>query len=184
MIVNDGDRPLLLGWVRLVIECHLKGTVPEAPDLSDYPSCGAFVTIHKNGSLRGCIGYTISQDPLEDTLRDAALSAAFRDPRFPPLQEEELPEIDLEISLLSPPEPVDSPEELELGRHGALLKSGFHAGLFLPQVATEQDWNLEQFMTHLCLKAGLAPDHWKTGEYSLFRFTAAILSEKESSGSL
>ena len=178
MFISKEDRTLMLQWARLVIEDHLQGKRPELPDFSDYPSCGAFVTLHKDGDLRGCIGYTISHDPLEITLRDAALSAAFRDPRFPPVSEDELTAIDLEISLLTPPEKISSPEELELGKHGALLRSGMHSGLFLPQVAVEQGWELGEFMDHLCMKAGLPSDLWRTGSYELYSFTAEILSEK------
>lgn len=178
MYISEVDKSLMIQWVRLVIESRLEIKRAESPDFSDYPSCGAFVTLHKKGKLRGCIGYTISQAPLEQTLKDAALAAAFSDPRFPPLELKELSEIDIEISLLSPPEKVISPYELELGRHGAILKNGFNTGLFLPQVATEQGWNLEQFMDHLCMKAGLSSSHWQTGEYELFRFSAEILTEK------
>ncbi len=179
MTIPDTDKRKMLRWVRQCIECELGSPAPETPDFADYPPCGAFVTLRKNGNLRGCIGYTVSSDPLEITLQDAARSAAFQDPRFPPLQKEELDQIDLEISLLTPPEKIASPEELEMGVHGAMIRSGFSSGLFLPQVAAEQGWNLQQFMTHLCLKAGLPQDYWKAGRYDLFRFTAIILNEKE-----
>ena len=178
MVISKEDRALMIQWVRLVIESRLEMKPAESPDFSDYPSCGAFVTIHKNGKLRGCIGYTVSQAPLEETLKDAALSAAFSDPRFPPLSLDELPQIDIEISLLTPPEKIMSPDELELGKHGAILKSGVNSGLFLPQVATEQRWDLTQFMNHLCIKAGLPSSHWQSEKYELFRFSAEILSEK------
>jgi uncharacterized protein len=182
MTVSEKDRILMLQWARRVMEARLHGTNAEAPDLSAYPSCGVFVTLHKKGNLRGCIGHTVSRDPLEQTLREAALAAAFQDPRFPPVTAEELPGLDLEISLLSPPEEIGSPEELTLGEHGAILQSGFHSGLFLPQVAPEQGWGLEEFMDHLCMKAGLPPSLWREKgekEYRLFRFTALVFSEKE-----
>ena len=177
MTVEDQDKKRMLLWVRQVISRELGGPRPEKPDFSSYPPCGAFVTIHKAGQLRGCIGYTISRDPLETTLKEAALAAAFRDPRFPSLQKEELDQIDLEISLLTPPVEISSPDELEMGVHGALIRSGYNSGLFLPQVATEQGWETDEFMDHLCLKAGLPSTLWKTGEYSLYRFSAIILSE-------
>ncbi len=179
MTVSDRDKRQMLQWVRQVITGALGEEIPPKPDFSSYPPCGAFVTIHKAGQLRGCIGYTIAEDPLETTLEDAARSAAFRDPRFPPLGQEELELIDLEISLLTPPEEIDSPDELEMGVHGALIRAGFHSGLFLPQVATEQGWEREEFMDHLCLKAGLPRNHWRKGEYRLFRFSAIIISEKK-----
>ena len=172
---EEGSR--MLAWARKVIESKLENREAEAPDFSNYPPCGAFVTLHKQGTLRGCIGYTISHEPLEETIRDAALSAAFRDPRFNPVSEEELPEISLEISLLTPPEEISSPEQLELGVHGALIKSAYSTGLFLPQVAPEQGWNKDEFMDNLCLKAGLPRNHWRTGKYKLFRFSALIFSE-------
>lgn len=178
MVISQEDKDLMIQWVRLVLECRLEAGTADSPDFSSYPSCGAFVTLHKNGQLRGCIGYTESHAPLEQTLKDAALAAAFNDPRFPAVTADELSEIDIEISLLSPPEKIQSPEELELGRQGAILKSRFNTGLFLPQVATEQGWNLEQFMDNLCLKAGLPSSHWQTEKYELFRFSAEILTEK------
>ncbi len=179
MTITDEDRKSMLVWARQCIEEHLTGRKPHRPDFSAYPSCGAFVTLHKNGQLRGCIGYTVSSDPLDETLKEAALAAAFQDPRFPPLKQDELEAIDLEISLLTPPEPVGSPEDLEMGTHGGIIRSGYNSGLFLPQVATEQGWGTQEFMDHLCRKAGLPPTYWKTDKYELYRFTAVILSEKD-----
>ena len=179
MTVSDRDRRAMLQWVRQVIAEDLGEPATAKPDFSTYPPCGAFVTIHKAGKLRGCIGYTIAESPLETTLEDAARSAAFHDPRFPSLRREELEMIDLEISLLTPPEEIRTPDQLKMGVHGALIRSGFHSGLFLPQVAPEQGWKREEFMDNLCLKAGLSRNHWRSGEYRLFRFSAIIISEKK-----
>ena len=179
MDITAEDRKSMLVWARQCIEGQLTGNKPNRPDLSAYPSCGAFVTLHKSGELRGCIGYTVSSDPLDETLKEAALAAAFQDPRFPQLKLGELEAIDLEISLLTPPEAVASPGDLEMGTHGGIIKSGYNSGLFLPQVATEQGWGIQEFMDHLCMKAGLPSTYWKTDKYELFRFTAVILSEKD-----
>ena len=173
--LDDQDRKDILDWVYAYLGSLFGEAEPAAPGAIDgLPPCGAFVTLHLNGNLRGCIGSIVSRSPLEETLRDAARSAAFSDPRFPPLTREEWAEIDLEISLLSPMERVDSPEELEMGIHGAMLEAPMGRGLFLPQVATEQGWDRETFMDHLCRKAGLPMDYWKNGSYSLYRFSALV----------
>ncbi|MDA3956057.1 AmmeMemoRadiSam system protein A [Oceanispirochaeta sp.] len=173
--LNTAEQNELIQWIHGVIGSSFAHPEPSAPAfLSEMPRCGVFVTLHLGGALRGCIGYIQSDRPLELTIREAAASAAFNDFRFSPLKEEEWKEIDLEISLLSPMEKASSPDELRMGEHGALLKAPRGQGLFLPQVATEQNWNRETFMNQLCRKAGLSSDFWQTGSYTLFRFTARV----------
>lgn len=140
---------------------------------------GAFVTLHKYGQLRGCIGNMVGRGPFYLTVRDMAIAAA-TDRRFRPVTLEEMKGIDIEISALSPLEKIDNPEVIEMGKHGVIVKNAFTSGVYLPQVATEQGWNREQFMNSLCgQKAGMAPDAWKKGECEIYTFTAEVFGEKE-----
>jgi uncharacterized protein len=163
---------------RKVIESSLNGE-SYTPKLEG--KSGVFVTITKNGKLRGCIGFTRPVE-LSEGLRDAALSA-MRDPRFPPLTEDELNEVVVEVSLLTPPEPVKEPlKEVEIGRHGVLLRKGFRSGLLLPQVAVEQGWDVGEFLDGCCMKAGLAPGEWKDAE--VYRFEGVVFGETEPGGKI
>jgi AmmeMemoRadiSam system protein A len=141
---------------------------------------GAFVTLNKDKELRGCIGNLIGKNPLYLTVRDMAVEAAQSDPRFPPLRLEELKDIDIEISVLSPMRKIDNPDKIRLGIDGVLVRKGFKSGVFLPQVATETGWKRDEFLSNLCShKAGLAPDAWKDKETEILTFTAEVFSEKE-----
>lgn len=141
---------------------------------------GAFVTIHKQGQLRGCIGNIIGQQPLYVTVRDMALAAAAKDPRFNPVSEDELVDIDIEVSVLSKPYQVQDPQEIEMGVHGVIVRQGWNQGVYLPQVATETGWDRETLLSSLCAhKAGLTPDAWKDPETEIKIFTATVFSEKE-----
>ena len=173
--LSVSERQEVLDWVFQCIGASFGRALPEAPAvLSELPRCGVFVTLHLKGRLRGCIGFIEGRAPLDESLKDAAHSAAFSDPRFPPLSEEEWLESDLEISLLSPLEEVESPGDLEMGEHGALIQASYSQGLFLPQVATEQGWDRNTFMDHLCMKAGLPMEYWKSSSFKLYRFTAQV----------
>lgn len=139
---------------------------------------GAFVTIHKNGELRGCIGNIIGQGPLCLTIRDMAIESSTEDPRFSPVTAGELPDIDIEISVLSEMKKIEDPDVIEIGKHGVLVKKGFQSGVYLPQVGAETGWSRDEFMTSLCAhKAGLPPDAWKTGACDIYIFTAHVFSE-------
>ena len=141
---------------------------------------GAFVTLHKDGELRGCIGQIIPTDkPLWEVVRDMAIAACSEDYRFNPVAENELNKLDYEISVLSAPEKIDNWQDIKLGEHGVIIEKGRQSGVFLPQVATETDWSLEEFLSQLCSqKAGLDPDCYKkTGDVKLKVFTAQIFSE-------
>ena len=141
---------------------------------------GAFVTLHKKGQLRGCIGNLVGNQPLYLTVRDMAVEAAVADPRFAPLELSELKDIEIEISALSPLEKIDSVDKIKLGTHGVLVRKGFQSGVFLPQVATETGWSKEEFLSYLCAhKAGLSPDAWKDKTTEIYIFTAEVFSEKE-----
>jgi len=141
---------------------------------------GAFVTLHRRGQLRGCIGNIIGRGPLYLTVRDMAIQASTEDPRFAPVTASELADIDLEVSVLSELEEIDDPEKIEMGKHGVLVRDGFRSGVYLPQVATETGWSKKEFMSSLCSqKAGLPPDAWKTGTCKVYVFTAEVFGEKE-----
>jgi uncharacterized protein len=146
------------------------------PELQDQN--GAFVTLHKRGSLRGCIGIFQCEDPLYITVGSMAKASAYEDPRFPPLDKKELKDIDIEISVLSPLKLIKNVEEIEVGKHGIYIIKKYHRGVLLPQVAVEQGWDRETFLSHTCLKAGLAPDSWK-GDVEIYTFTADIFGEKD-----
>jgi AmmeMemoRadiSam system protein A len=139
---------------------------------------GAFVTLKKKNELRGCIGRIIAEQPLIEVIRDMAIEAAFADPRFDPLSKDEVNDIELEISVLSPLRKISNADEIEVGTHGLLIKKGFYSGLLLPQVATQYHWTRDEFLQHTCRKAGLGPDDWKKGA-QLYVFSAQIFSEKE-----
>lgn len=141
---------------------------------------GAFVTLHKKGRLRGCIGNMVARGPLYLAVRDMAIAAALEDPRFRPLTLDELDDVDIEISALSPMEKIDDHDLIEMGKHGVLIRKGFRSGVYLPQVATETGWDREEFMNSLCEhKAGLPADAWKKGGADIYVFTAEVFGEKE-----
>lgn len=124
---------------------------------------GAFVTLHLDGQLRGCIGYIEGHKSLMEAVVDNGRSAAIADPRFSPVTPAEIPKLDLEISALTPLVEVEAPQDIEIGRHGIFLQAGGQRSVFLPQVATEQGWDLETTLGHLALKAGLGPRGWQEG---------------------
>jgi AmmeMemoRadiSam system protein A len=124
---------------------------------------GAFVTLHEGDHLRGCIGMIEGHLPLVHTVVDNARAAAVDDPRFPPVTPDELSNITIEVSALTPLRAVDGPDGIEVGRHGVLLQKHGRQAVFLPQVATEQGWDLPTTLSHLCRKAGLPADAWREG---------------------
>ena len=141
---------------------------------------GAFVSLHKNGSLRGCIGYIEPIAPLFKSIMDNVESAALRDRRFKPVTAEELAKIKVEISVLSVPRPVASHVDIKIGKHGVILQKGWHRAVYLPQVAPEQGWDVEETLSHLSIKAGLPSDGWrKDAEFSVFE--AIVFKESDAS---
>ncbi len=140
---------------------------------------GVFVTLHEKGDLRGCIGYVEGVKPLQDAVIDNSISAAFSDPRFMPVGTDEVEQLDIEISILTPLEIVEDTKDIEIGKDGLLMKRGYNQGLLLPQVATEQQWNRETFLQHTCMKAGLPTNAWQDDETEIYKFSAIIFGEKE-----
>lgn len=166
------DRQHLLAFARETINAYVTTkAVPPLPTVSPalQEQRGCFVTIKKNGELRGCIGTFISDTPLIQTVREMAISAATRDPRFYPMKQIDIADYQVEISILSPLLRIDSVEEINVGEHGLYIEKGMARGVLLPQVATEHGWDREAFLKQTCLKAGLRPDDWRDGaEISIF----------------
>lgn len=140
---------------------------------------GSFVTLHKKGQLCGCIGNIIGTTPLWETVRNMAIESATSDPRFSAVREDELEQIDIEISVLTHPKRIENIDEFHLGKHGVIIKRGFNQGVFLPQVAKETGWSKEEFLSSLCShKAGLSPDAWKDKTTEIHVFSAQVFREK------
>jgi len=181
MGLKDSEKQELLRVARSTIEHKLDGK--PAPPLEGISSAlrekrGAFVTLHKRGELRGCIGYVETYKSLHQTIREMAEAAAFQDARFPPVTVDELEELDIEISVLSPLRKVADAEEIEVGKHGILIKKGYHQGLLLPQVAVEYGWDRTTFLRQTCRKAGLPPEAWKDPDAEIRIFSAEVFGEK------
>jgi AmmeMemoRadiSam system protein A len=174
---SENEKEFLHRLALEAIEHHLLGQpMPsregETQRLSE--ERGAFVTLKTRGQLRGCIGHTQPIKPLSQTIIDMAQAAAFQDPRFPPLSEKELPDLEIEISALTPFRQIQDIEEIMVGKHGLFIERGFNAGLLLPQVATEYHWNTITFLEHTCQKAGLPKEAWKDSRTNIYVFSAEI----------
>ncbi|MFC1591993.1 AmmeMemoRadiSam system protein A [Thermodesulfobacteriota bacterium] len=171
------EKKILLSIARTTIVSKARGqslpeVTPATPTLNE--NRGAFVSLHRHGNLRGCIGYIQAVKPLYQTIQEMALSAAFRDPRFPPLEEKDLADLDIEISVLTPMREVSDITEIEIGRDGLMIIKEPHSGLLLPQVATEYGWDRETFLSQTCIKAGLPVDAWKDTNTTVLAFSADV----------
>ncbi len=150
---------------------------PEPKDEALLMDRGAFVTLKKGGELRGCIGYVSPSSPLYLTVRDVAAFAAVRDTRFPPVSQTELRDLEYEISALSPMRRVTDVKQIQVGKHGLLVRKGSYEGLLLPQVPVEQHWDRKTFLEETCAKAGLPQGCWQDPDADLFMFTALVFGE-------
>lgn len=175
------ERVRLLQFVREALERDLAGAElpapPPFPRLAETGSC--FVTLKEAGELRGCIGNIEAFEPLGENLLRNAINASQSDPRFPPLEAEELPFILIELSILTPASPIASAEEFRIGQDGIILRLGGRGAVFLPQVAPEQHWDRETTLRYLSHKAGLPEDAWRRPEARLFTFQAEVFGEEE-----
>lgn len=185
MELSTEEKELLLLAARESIKAHFgKASIPKA-DYDKHPNlkinAGAFVTLKINGELRGCIGFITSEQPLFETICLAAKHAAFQDPRFPPLTAKEIEIITIEISVLSPLHKISNYDEIEIGKHGLLVEKGPYRGLLLPQVAVEHNLSRDQFLSSVCMKAGLPQDYWQKNKINLKIFTAVIFQEERRS---
>lgn len=175
------EQQSLLGIARATIESRVRGQeVPEPKAATERlrEPRGVFVTLHKGGELRGCIGYVEPYKPLYQAVRDMAIAAATEDPRFSPVRPDELGATDIEITVLSPLRPIATPESVVVGKHGLVIRKGYRSGLLLPQVPVEQGWNRQQFLEHTCLKAGLPRNAYLDKDAQLFVFTGQVFGEK------
>jgi len=182
--LTDAERNELLRLARDSIRAALRGTaVPTncAAAQSLNQPAAVFVSLHQNGSLRGCIGSMTADRPLCEAVARMAVSAALEDPRFPPLRESELPVTAIEISRLSPLSPGE-PEQVCPGRHGIYLVNGASHAVFLPQVAHQQRWDRDTLLSELCMKALLPPEAWKRAGTRLLLFEAEVFSDEEGTG--
>lgn len=178
--MNNEQKNTLLKVARDTVEAVIKRTDVAKPS-SDDPelnaTCGCFVTLKNHGNLRGCIGQFVSDEPLIELIADMAKSSSTGDPRFmaDPITPDELEDLDVEISVLSPLQATDDPLSLRLGEDGIYIKKGRASGCFLPQVATETGWTKEEFLSYCCShKAGLAADAWRDAGTEVYLFTAEV----------
>ncbi|NTV23296.1 MAG: TIGR00296 family protein [Nanoarchaeota archaeon] len=186
MILEEGIK--LVKLAREAIDASFtKNTI----DFSQYKEKrGVFVTLHKEGKLRGCIGFPEPVYPLGRAIVESARSAAFKDPRFEPVTHDELADIDIEVSVLTMPEliEVEKPEEyldkIEIGKHGLIIKHIYRSGLLLPQVFTEYESTPKEALEMLCEKAGLDHESWQDPEVQIYSFEAEIFAEKEPNGEI
>lgn len=174
--LTDEHRQYLLKLARESVERYVRGEGPVALEYDDEPlkqKCGIFVTLKLHGQLRGCIGNIYSFEPIPETIGDIAVKSASSDPRFPPIKINELPDLEIDISVLGPLNEVKDISEIKIGTHGLVIEERGRRGLLLPQVATEHGFNVEQFLSQTCLKAGLPVDAWKHGA-RIFKFAAEV----------
>lgn len=180
-LAQDEKQALLKLARDTIMQYVSDGTRPPLPEATGMmkESCGAFVTIHQGGRLRGCIGNIVGRGPLVELVQEMAIAAATQDPRFHPLPKEDLSDIDIEISVLSPLRKITDVSEIEVGTHGILISKGYYSGVLLPQVATEQGWDRGTFLRNTCLKAGLPTEAWKDPETAIEIFSAQVFGENK-----
>ncbi|MFH1788476.1 MAG: TIGR00296 family protein [Candidatus Altiarchaeota archaeon] len=183
----------VVSFARNVVEQHFEGVnVKEPETISELlmEKRGVFVTLHthSDGGLRGCIGFPEPMFSLGKAIRNASISSAFNDPRFPPLKKDEVDSIIFEVSVLTEPEIIkvdkalDYPKHIKIGEDGLIIRKDWAAGLLLPQVPVEEGWDVEEYLSYICQKAGLAPDAWLSDGIQLYKFSAQIFSEEAPNG--
>ena len=177
-ILTDDERQLLLRVARAAVAASVGGSGSTSEAFVTSHTGGAFVTLSIDSVLRGCVGLVESSAPLVETIRQVALSASKDDPRFPPVDADELSEIAIEVSVLGALEPVVGPQAVVIGRHGVVVEEGARSALLLPKVAVERGWDAQVFVSNTCVKAGLRPNAWRHGA-RLSVFEADVFSEDE-----
>ncbi len=184
-LLTDVQKETLLKLARATIVAYLedgsRAPLPPAEGILG-ENCGAFVTLHLRGRLRGCIGNMVGHSPLVETIQEMAIAAATQDPRFQRVTSEELSAIDIEISVLTPLTRITDVSAIEVGRHGIIMRRGLNQGVLLPQVASEYGWDRETFLENTCSKAGLPPDAWRDPETVIEIFSAQVFGEKAREG--
>ncbi len=180
--LTEAEKNKLLEIARNVIESRISGEENPGFQLESATlkeKRGAFVTLRKRGQLRGCIGFIDAKKPLHKTIEEMALAAAFNDPRFSPVSREELKDLSIEISVLTPLKEIKDINEIEVGNHGIYIVKGFYSGILLPQVATQYKWDRLTFLKETCHKAGLPSDAWSDKDTKIYIFSADIFGETE-----
>lgn len=192
-MLSPEEGKLLVKLARRTIEDYLRtGKKPPVPKVGAklLERRGVFVTLTKHGELRGCIGHPLPTLPLIEAVMDSAVSSAVHDPRFLPVNRDELPDIQVEVSVLTPPElikvkdPRDYLKHIEVGKHGLIVECAGRAGLLLPQVPMEWGWDVEEFLSQTCMKAGLMPDCWLREDVRISMFSAQIFAEEGPGGKI
>ena len=181
-MLENADKKELLRLARNTLDTYLdRGSVPEyKTDRSVMiEKKGAFVSLHSEGELRGCIGQLDPDRKLYSVVQYCVLSAAFDDPRFAPVRREELDGLEIEISVLTPFSRIRTADEINVGKHGLYIVQGLYRGLLLPQVATEYGWDRDTFLRQTCFKAGLPETAWKDPNTEIYTFEAEVFSESE-----
>ena len=185
-VLSAEEGAAALGLARQALEAAVRNerlTQPALPPVFSEKR-GVFVTLTEKGDLRGCIGLPYPVMPLGKAIPEAAASAALQDPRFPPVEPEELPRIRVEVTVLSVPAPINGPPRdrescVQVGVHGLIVQGHGRSGLLLPQVATEYRWTVCEFLDHTCVKAGLPPGTWRSPGTEVLTFEGQIFHEKE-----
>ena len=182
----EREKQLLLQLARRALAVAVSADAANKPPLQDFPNeeflqqpSGAFVTLHRRGRLRGCVGQLPGHDSLAAVVAHCARSAALQDSRFEPVQAAELSEIEIEVSVLSALEDVTL-EAIEAGKHGLVVSQGRQRGVLLPQVATQFNWSAQRFLEETCVKAGMDREAWKDSATRVQSFTAEVFSEADS----
>lgn len=181
--ITASDGRILIATAREAIASRLEGRSSRWPvaGASLSAELGAFVTLRMGkgpgAPLRGCIGRMDAKESLVRTIRQMAVSAAFEDPRFPPIERPEFPHVAIEITVLTPMRQIGSVAEIEVGRHGVYMSKGWHNAVFLPQVAAEQGWARDELLVNLCYKAGLPASSWKSSDTKFQVFEGRIFEE-------
>jgi AmmeMemoRadiSam system protein A len=179
-MLDDSDKATLLKLARSTLESHFEGTAT-----TEYPASagaladqkGAFVSLHRGEELRGCIGQLYPDRELGKIIQHCVLSAALQDTRFVPVSREELQDLQIEISVLSPFRRIKNVESIEVGKHGLYVEQGQFRGLLLPQVATQFQWDRQTFLEQTCRKAGLPDTAWQDSRTVIYTFEAEVFSE-------
>jgi uncharacterized protein len=193
-LISLSEGAELIRLARTAVEKYLQESVIIKPENDVLDKAGIFVTLNylstsKQEYLRGCIGFPLPEKRLYESVIEAAIAAATQDPRFPPVDRQELDNIIFEISILTPPEeirakPADYKKEIKVGRDGLILHCRFGAGLLLPQVPIELKWDVEEYLANICYKAGAPPGAWLDPTSKLYKFQAIVFKELEPRGNV
>ncbi|MBN2368335.1 TIGR00296 family protein [Candidatus Woesearchaeota archaeon] len=188
-MISLDDGKILIKLARHSIDTYFSGSHIHMPEADKFKEeLGVFVTLNEIDKLRGCIGFPEPVYPLKRAVIEAARAAAFKDPRFPPVTEDEMEDITIEISVLTKPKliEVEQPEDylgkIEIGKHGLIIRTGWRSGLLLPQVFTDYDCTPKKALEMTCQKAGLDDDYWKSEDAKIYSFSAQIFEEEEPEG--